>query len=224
MVNRRTRVRDRRRESKKREHCNTTSQFDYSVGLLIDVIRRDRETVNTDLEAFPIMTKMLLQWLYFGMEYDRKVLEPILRPYLNNLFNSLHEHGWCATSWKKRQQIYISEMQSLSTFCKSVITQEVSPANGIVDRLSQGWCWAENMTRMIERSGNCLRLIFFLGDREIKYNLTFAANKGLSSFSTWSKARTVNTIARRKRINSRASELYDFLTRLQETSGGNRVI
>ncbi|XP_026672873.1 uncharacterized protein LOC108629099 [Ceratina calcarata] len=224
MVNRRTRVRDRRRESKKREHCNTTSQFDYSVGLLIDVIRRDRETVNTDLEAFPIMTKMLLQWLYFGMEYDRKVLEPILRPYLNNLFNSLHEHGWCATSWKKRQQIYISEMQSLSTFCKSVITQEVSPANGIVDRLSQGWCWAENMTRMIERSGNCLRLIFFLGDREIKYNLTFAANKGLSSFSTWSKARTVNTIARRKRINSRASELYDFLTRLQETSGGNRGV
>ena len=68
IAERKLRMRDRHGESKSRKHYNTSSQFDYSVGLLIDIIRRDRETANTDLEAFPIMTKMLLQWLHFGRE------------------------------------------------------------------------------------------------------------------------------------------------------------
>lgn len=66
MANRKLRMNDRHKESKKRRHCNTSSQFDYSVGLLIDAIARDRETANMDLESSPIMTKILLQWLYFG--------------------------------------------------------------------------------------------------------------------------------------------------------------
>ncbi|XP_046144601.1 uncharacterized protein LOC114877064 [Osmia bicornis bicornis] len=208
MRNRGMRVRQICRKEKR---YNTNSQFDYAVELLIDIVRRDGETANMDLEAYPIMTKMLLHWLHFGMDYDRKVLEPILRPYLNNLFNSLHEHCWCASSWKKRREIYASEMQSLAKFCKSVISQEVSPATGIVEYLSEGWCWAESMTNMIERSGNCLRLIFFFRGKTIRYNLTFNENKGLSSFSTWSKARSVSGIARRKRVNSRASEILDSL-------------
>ncbi|XP_017788712.1 PREDICTED: uncharacterized protein LOC108571224 [Habropoda laboriosa] len=218
MANRKIRVYDHLKESKKKRHYNTSSQFDYSVGLLIDVVRRDRETANVDLESFPIMTKMLLQWLYFGMDYDRRILEPILRPYLNNLFNSLHEYGWCSTPWKKKQELYTSEMQSLTMFCKSVITQEESPANGIVEYLSKGWCWAESMTKMIERSGNSLRLVFLPGDKVIKYNLTFTENKGLSSFSTWSKARSVSMIARRKRMNSRAGELLDTMLELRRRS------
>ncbi|XP_043512314.1 uncharacterized protein LOC122529876 isoform X1 [Frieseomelitta varia] len=224
IAERKLRMRNRHGESKSRKHYNTSSQFDYSVGLLIDIIRRDRETANTDLEAFPIMTKMLLQWLYFGMDYDRKYIEPILRPYLNNLFNSLHEYGWCAISWKKRQEIYTSEMESLSTFCKSVITEEISPANGLVDYLSKGWRWAENMTKMIERSGNSLRLIFLPTDRAIKYNLTFTENKSLSSFSTWSKARSVSTIVRRKSIHCRTSELIDSLLKLRGTSVENKGV
>lgn len=156
-----------------------------------------------------------------GMDYDRKVLQPILGPYLNNLFNSLHEHCWCTASWKKRQEIYASEMRSLAKFCKSVISQEVSPAAGIVEYLSEGWCWAESMTNMIERSGNCLRLIFFFRGKTIRYNLTFNENKGLSSFSTWSKARSVSGIARRRRVNSRASEILDSL--LESRRGTFRV-
>lgn len=153
-----------------------------------------------------------------GMDYDRKILEPILCPYLNNLFNSLQEYCWCATSWKKRQDIYVSEMQSLSAFCKSVITQEISPANGILDHLSAGWCWAESITKMIEYSGNSLRLIFLPRDRTIKYNLTFTENRGLSSFSTWSKARSVSVIARKKRMNSCTNELFDSLSELRATA------
>ncbi|XP_076241148.1 uncharacterized protein LOC143183489 [Calliopsis andreniformis] len=225
MRNRKMRASDHRnKESRRPKHYNTTSQFDYSVRLLIDVVRRDRETANMDLDSPPIMAKLLLQWLYFGMDYDRKILEPVLRPYLNNLFNSLHENGWFAVSWKSRQETYTSEMQSLSTFCKSVITQEVSPANGIVDCLSKGWRWAENTTKMIERSGNSLKLIFFSRGRVIRYNLTFAENKGLSSFATWSKARGVSTIARRKRVNSTTGEILDFLLELRETSDENKAV
>ncbi|CAK9812411.1 hypothetical protein ANTPLA_LOCUS7381 [Anthophora plagiata] len=218
MANKKLRLYDHLKEAKRRKHYNTSSQFDYSVGLLVDVVRRDRETANMDLESFPIMTKILLQWLYFGMDYDKRVLEPILRPYLNNLFNSLHEYGWCSTPWKKKQELYTSEMQSLSIFCKSVITQEISPANGIVEYLSKGWCWAESMTKMIEQSGNSLRLIFLLGDKVIKYNLTFTENKGPSSFSTWSKARSVSVIARRKRMNSRAGDLLESMLELRDRS------
>lgn len=157
------------------------------------------------------------------MENDRKILEPVLRPYLNNLFNGTREHGWLAISWKRREELYRGEMGSLSMFCKSVVTEEITPGNGIVDYLSKGWHWAENMARMIERSGNFLPLIFLPRDRTIKFDLTFAGNKGPSSFSTWSKVRSVSTIARRRRrsIYSRASELFDYLTGSQRASDYN---
>lgn len=156
------------------------------------------------------------------MENDRKILDPVLRPYLNDLFNGTREHGWLATSWKRREELYRGEMGSLSMFCKSVVTEEVTPGIGIVDHLSKGWRWAESMAGMIERSGNSLRLIFLPGDRAIKFDLTFAGNKGPSSFSTWSKVRSVSTIARRRRsIYSRASELFDSLTRSQRAPDYN---
>ncbi|XP_031367430.1 uncharacterized protein LOC116185920 [Apis dorsata] len=223
---RKMRIHDRYAVPRRKRHYNTTSQFDYSIGLLIDAVRNDRETVNTDLESMPVMTKMLLHWLHFGMENDRKILEPVLRPYLNNLFNGTREHGWLATSWKRREELYRGEMGSLSMFCKSVVTEEITPGNGIVDYLSKGWHWAENMARMIERSGNFLPLIFLPRDRTIKFDLTFAGNKGPSSFSTWSKVRSVSTIARRRRrsIYSRASELFDYLTGSQRTSDYNNGV
>lgn len=157
------------------------------------------------------------------MENDRKIFDPVLRPYLNNLFNGTREHAWLAASWKRREQVYRGEMGSLSMFCKSVVTGEITPGNGIVDHLSKGWRWAENMAGMIERSGDSLRLIFLPRDRAIKFDLTFAGNKGPSSFTTWSKVRSVSTIARRRRssVYSRASELFDSLTGSQKPSGYN---
>ncbi|XP_076646720.1 uncharacterized protein LOC143355596 isoform X6 [Halictus rubicundus] len=70
MTNRRARERERPRDSKKGRHCNTTSQFDRSVGLLIDEVRADRETASAELESRPVMTRMLLQWLYFVLALD----------------------------------------------------------------------------------------------------------------------------------------------------------
>lgn len=141
-------------------------------------------------------------YLVIGMEYDKKVLGHILRPYLGNLFNSSHENAWHVESWRKRQDIYNTEMRSLSLFCKLVTTQEVSPANGIVESLSKGWSWAEQTINMIERSPaeHGLRLVFITPEQVMKYSLTFTNNRGLSAFSSWSKARNIGNATRRATI------------------------
>ncbi|XP_014296606.1 uncharacterized protein LOC103572535 [Microplitis demolitor] len=186
----------------KKQYHTTYNYFEHSVDILIDIVRRDRETAYTDLENDAIMSKSLLRWLYFGMEYDKKVLGHILRPYLGNLFNSSHENAWHVESWRKRQDIYNTEMRSLSLFCKLVTTQEVSPANGIVESLSKGWSWAEQTINMIERSPaeHGLRLVFITPEQVMKYSLTFTNNRGLSAFSSWSKARNIGNATRRATI------------------------
>lgn len=153
------------------------------------------------------------------MEYDKKVLGHILRPYLGNLFNSSHENAWHVESWRKRQDIYNTEMRSLSLFCKLVTTQEISPAAGIVESLSKGWTWAEQTINMIERSPeHGLRLLFITPDRVIKYSLTFTNNRGLSAFSSWSKARNIGNITRRATIaRTTMITATDFLPKVQQT-------
>ncbi|XP_015591289.1 uncharacterized protein LOC107265900 isoform X2 [Cephus cinctus] len=200
-----TDCRNRKQERRKlksygRRKSNTATYFDRSVDVLVDLIRRDRETAYLDLESNSIMARTLLKWLYFAMENDKKTLGPILRPYLGNLFNSSHENAWHVESWKKRREILATEMRSLALFCKLVTAQEVSPADGIVEALSKGWLWAENITRMIERSDQGLKLVFITSTRVIKYNLTFSNNKGLSTFSTWSKARNISNAHKRTTI------------------------
>ncbi|XP_066586521.1 uncharacterized protein [Prorops nasuta] len=195
-----SRKRNRRLVLRDRKHCNTLTYFQHSSDLLIDAVRKDRETAYLDLETPIIMTKILLRWLYFAMEHDRKILGPILKPYLGNLFNASLENGWHIETWRKRQESYSSEMRSLGMFCKLVLTNEVSPGNGLVESFSRGWRWAESVTRMIERSGNSLRMVFVTPQGVSKYTLTFANNKSLSSYPTWSKARSINNTIRKRRM------------------------
>ncbi|XP_043269772.1 uncharacterized protein [Venturia canescens] len=200
MTDRRKRKRQRLASLKDRgksRYHEGSAYFERSVDVLLDVVRHDRETAYLDLESDLIMTKTLLRWLYFAMENDLKILGPILRPYLGNLFNASHENAWHVESCRKRREIYNSEMRSLALFCKLVTAQETSPADGIVESLSKGWNWAEHVTRMIERSNDGLRLVFLTPHKILKYNLTFANNKGLSAFSTWSKARNIGNATRR---------------------------
>ncbi|XP_023290093.1 uncharacterized protein LOC105700754 [Orussus abietinus] len=213
MTSRRGRKRGHRKTLKRRKR-GSASFFERSLDVLVDVVRRDRETAYTDLENHVIMAKTLLRWLYFAAKNDRKTLGPILRPYLGNLFNSSHENAWHVESWRKRREIYSSEVRSLAMFSKLVMTQEMSPANGIVEFLSKGWTWAENVARMIERSKGGLRLVFVDSDKIVKYNLTFANDKGLSAYSTWSKPRNAGmtvrraNLARTKMITEGFSKLY----------------
>lgn len=52
----------------KKQYHTTYNYFEHSVDILIDIVRRDRETAYTDLENDAIMSKSLLRWLYFGNE------------------------------------------------------------------------------------------------------------------------------------------------------------
>lgn len=101
------------------------------------------------------------------MEEDKKVLGPLLRPYLGNLFNGSHELAWHAESWCARRDLESAEMRSLGLFCKLVSAGEILPANGIVESLSRGWAWAESLARTIERSADTgLKLIFLGSSRD----------------------------------------------------------
>lgn len=135
------------------------------------------------------------------MVNDKKILRPILRAYLGNVFNATHENAWHVDSWKKRQEFYAMEMRSLAMFCKLVTVQGISPADGIVKSLSKGFRWAESVVRMIERHGNSLKLLFITSLRILEYKLTFTDNKGPSAYHAWSKARNIANVVRRNKIN-----------------------
>ena len=103
------------------------------------------------------------------MAEDKKVLAPLLGQYLRSLFAASREYGWQAEGWQKRRDICNTEMRSLGLFCKLVSAREILPANGIVESLSKGWAWAENIARMIERSDNGLKLIFLTPQRILRF-------------------------------------------------------
>lgn len=163
------------------------------------------------------------------MDNDEKVLGPILRPYLGNLFNSSYENAWHVESWKKRRDIYNTEMNSLSLFCKLVTSQEITPASGIVDAISKGWTWAEHTTKIIEHFHTGMRLIFLPSNRVLKYSLTFSSNNnnckhGMSGFSSWSKARNIGNAMRQASITrSNMITAGDTFNKLNYSNFGDKI-
>lgn len=156
------------------------------------------------------------------MDNDRKVLGPILHPYLCNLFNSSHENAWHVESWIKRRDIYNNEINSLNLFCKLVVSREITPASGIVDALSKGWTWAEHIANMIEMFNNSLNIIFLIPGKIMKYKLTFTNNRNcdnnyISGFKSWSRARNIGNPTRR------ASTAGDTLPGLIDSNSCDRV-
>ena len=57
----------RRLSLKERRRSNASAYFERSVDILIDIVRKDRETAYMDLENHVIMAETLLKWLYFGI-------------------------------------------------------------------------------------------------------------------------------------------------------------
>uniref|UniRef100_A0ABD2XDQ4 Mab-21-like HhH/H2TH-like domain-containing protein n=2 Tax=Trichogramma kaykai TaxID=54128 RepID=A0ABD2XDQ4_9HYME len=174
--------------------------FEKACDMLVDVVRKDRDTAYLDLDDPTIMAKALLKWLYFGMNQDKKVLAPVLRSHLNNLYHATLELCWHLECWHKRREAYNSEMRSLGAYCKLVSSREMLPANGIVDALSKGWQWADSVARMIERSvkqGARLRLIFVTPERVLRYHMKFANDQEPNSYEMWCKARNIGNVVRR---------------------------
>lgn len=61
----RSRRRGRRSRAERNRSC-AKAYYERSVDLLVDVVRRDRETAYLDLDDDVVMAKTLLKWLYFG--------------------------------------------------------------------------------------------------------------------------------------------------------------
>lgn len=153
--------RTRRRTSAKNNACGNLgtkvdsgnklkSNFDASVILLVDSVRRDIDTSNANLSDDSVLVRHVLKWLYRGLDEERRYFAPVLRPYLNRLFAASHENGWHLEEWRKRQDDPGDELRVLGSFCRIVISSEASPTQALLDAVTKGWKWAENMLDMAE--------------------------------------------------------------------------
>jgi hypothetical protein len=153
--------RTRRRTSAKKNACGNLGKnvdsgnklktnFDASVVLLVDSVRRDVDTSNADLSDDSVLVRQVLNWLYRGLDEDRRHLAPVLRPYLNRLFTASHENGWHLEEWRRRQDDEKEEMRVLGSFCRMVTASEASASEALLDAVTKGWIWAENMLDVAE--------------------------------------------------------------------------
>jgi len=124
--------------------------FDASVTLLVDSVRRDIDTSNADLSDDSVLVRHVIKWLYRGMDEDKRHLAPVLRPYLSRLFATSHENGWHLEEWRRRQVVHADEMQVLGSYCRLVTASEASPTVALLDAVTKGWTWAENVLDMAE--------------------------------------------------------------------------
>lgn len=56
----------RRKRLRLRTNNSAIAYFERSVDVLVDIVRRDRETAYLDLENHLVLVKALIKWLYFG--------------------------------------------------------------------------------------------------------------------------------------------------------------
>lgn len=185
--------RNRRRASSKKNSCgnlrtNVSSgsrlknNFDASVILLVDSVRRDIDTSNANLSDDSVLVHHVLKWLYRGLDEDKRHLAPVLRPYLNRLFAASHENGWHLEEWRRRLDDQRDEMRVLGTFCRMVTASEASPSEALLDAVAKGWIWAENMLDTAEylvcsdvtgQPEVSLQLVFTPTDEKvIRHNIT----------------------------------------------------
>ena len=75
VMDHRKRKRVRRRSLEERRRGNASAYFERSVDILLDVVRRDRETAYMDLENHIIMAETLLKWLYYGSKINYILFE-----------------------------------------------------------------------------------------------------------------------------------------------------
>lgn len=148
--------------------------FDTSTILLIDSVRRDVDTSNADLSDDSMLVRHVLKWLYKGLDEYRRHMAPVLRPYLNRLFAASHENCWHLEEWRRRQEDQGDEMRVLGAFCHLMIASEVSPTGALLDAVTKGWTWAENMLNMAEY----LVQSDITGQPEVGLQLVFTPTEG----------------------------------------------
>lgn len=90
----------------------------------------------------------VIECLYKAVDSDGRILGPVLRPYLNQIFKGSHENCWFLPEWKKKTDM--SEFEAIGAFSSLVISENIDPLEGILDSANKGWNWAKNCLHILQ--------------------------------------------------------------------------
>lgn len=92
--------------------------------------------------------KSILNWLHKGCKEDKKYLAPVLKPYLDGLFNSSLENSWFLEDFEMKQSS--SEHDGLKEFCLGVHDGSIDPSMGLLE-VAKKYTWAKVMVDFVEK-------------------------------------------------------------------------
>lgn len=138
------------------ERNKLKAKYDAATTKLVEIVRKDKNSLSLELHDDHIFVKTILKYLYKGLEQNKKVYGPVLNPYLQALFQASHAISWHLEFFKNLAQD--DELQALGSFAQLVNEGKITPAQGLLDAVAKNWNWAKNMLQQVEE-GN-LRLIF----------------------------------------------------------------
>ncbi|XP_052753477.1 uncharacterized protein LOC113513357 isoform X1 [Galleria mellonella] len=162
--------------------------YDASSACLIDAVRRDSDLRQEDLTDPLNVMKNILNWLYKGAKEDKKYLGPVLKPYLDGLFNCSLENGWFLEEFEAKS--CENELESLREYCMGVHDGNVEPCMGLLD-LAKRHAWAKAMVDFVDKFRHVdFRLVFPTGDgMAISYPMKLPSRREHSSARTLTLSR-----------------------------------
>ncbi|XP_047533432.1 uncharacterized protein LOC125068377 [Vanessa atalanta] len=132
--------------------------YDASSACLIDAARR------AAAPHAPHARRLLadvLRWLYRGAKEDKKYLGPVLKPYLNDLYNTALENSWFLEDFEDKK--CLGEFEGLKSYCLSV-HEGSDPCLGLLDAAKK-FAWAKALVDVLDRYRHFeFRLVFPTGD------------------------------------------------------------
>ncbi|XP_050351138.1 uncharacterized protein LOC126773921 [Nymphalis io] len=133
--------------------------YDASSACLIDAVRRDADGGARDGRSEAVISSVL-RWLHKGAKEDKKYLGPVLKPYLNDLYNTASENSWLLEDFEDKR--CLEEFEGLKSYCLSV--HEGSDAcAGLLDAANK-FAWAKALVDVVIRYRHFdFRLVFPTG-------------------------------------------------------------
>ncbi|XP_046965786.1 uncharacterized protein LOC124534134 [Vanessa cardui] len=137
--------------------------YDASSACLIDAVRRDAAR----RARYPDARRLLadaLSWLYRGAKEDKKYLGPVLKPYLNDLYDTALENSWFLDDFEDKK--CLGEFEGLKSYCLSV-HEGSDPCVGLLEAAKK-FAWAKALVDVVDRY------------RHIDFRLVFPTGEGLA--------------------------------------------
>lgn len=124
------------------------TKFDTFTSKLIESLRKDKTIYQLNTTDDISFVKIVLKWLHKSLDFNKKYLQLILKPYLELLYNTSHSMSFYLESLRERD--CIDEIESLGIFSRLINLREITPAQGLVDAINKNWLWAKDMLQVLE--------------------------------------------------------------------------